>query len=284
MADLVLQSGDNNPSVVEAQDLLNRNGALLDTDGSFGGGTEAAVREFQAAQNLDVTGVIDASTWQSLRALPEPSPDIPTSIVAFIGQEEVGSCAEYETECSRPAWPGVESGVTIGVGYDLGQESGFEADWSDVLTPDQMSALTPWVGIRGEAAKPGVAALAGITIPWNAAWTAFIRRSLPDYISETRNAFAGWDRLPKLCFGVLVDLVYNRGAGMTDSPPGSGNRQEMRDIRDAVASGQFQTIPASLRAMKRLWPNAPGLQGRRDREAALFEEGLAQQSSASQTA
>ena len=63
---------------------------------------------------------------------------------------------------------------------------------------------------------------------------------------------------------------------MTDSPKIPGNRQEMRDIRDAVAAGRFNDIPAALRAMKRLWPEGNGLRGRREREAKLFEEGLAQ--------
>ena len=76
--------------VIEAQALLNRNGAILDADGDFGGGTEAAVREFQAAvvPSLSVTGVIDGATWQALRALPEPSSDIPVRAVPFIGREE----------------------------------------------------------------------------------------------------------------------------------------------------------------------------------------------------
>ena len=77
--------------MIEAQDLLNRNGAILDADGDFGKGTEDAVREFQAGAvpSLLVTGVIDDGTWQGLRALPDPSPDIPLRPVAFIGREEV---------------------------------------------------------------------------------------------------------------------------------------------------------------------------------------------------
>ena len=64
--------------------LLNRNGAILDADGVFGGETEKAVREFQTASHLGVTGIIDAATLEVLRALPEPSPDIPMRAVAFI--------------------------------------------------------------------------------------------------------------------------------------------------------------------------------------------------------
>src|SRR6185295_3793248 len=109
---------------------------------------------------------------------------------------------------------------------------------------------------------------------WHAAWTAFIRRTLPQEITNTRTAFTGPLPLPPLCFGVLVSLVYNRGVAMADPPDRPGARREMRDIRDAVAAGHIARIPAALRAMKRLWPEGNGLRERREREARLFEEGL----------
>ena len=278
MADPILKRGDKGPSVIEAQNLLNRNGAILDADGDFGKGTEDAVREFQAVAvpSVPVTGVIDDATWQGLRALPEPSPDIPVRAVAFIGREEVGGRELYDKLVCRPTWPGGASGVTIGVGYDLGQESSFEADWSSVLTPDQMAALRPWLQVRGEPAAGGPAELKNITIPWRAAWEVFIRRSLPDQVRTTRTAFDGWEAMPRLCLGVLVSLVYNRGSRMTDSPHDPGDRTEMRAIRDAVAASRFADIPAQLRSMQRLWPIGNGLRDRREREAELFEVGLTQ--------
>jgi hypothetical protein len=282
----VLQQNDKNPSVAEAQNLLNRDGALVDTDGQFGPGTAKAVREFQGNRGLlPVTGVIDAATWAQLRQLPEPSPDIPTRGVTFIAKAEVGSRVEYDSLCARPTWPKEESGITIGVGYDLGQEGkAFEADWGDILTPAQMTALRPWVGIQGQRAEPGKDALAGITIPWHAAWLVFIRRSLPSYVAKTRAAFPRSTELPPLSFGALVSLVYNRGTGMNDDPPGSGKRQEMREIRDAIANGKFADVPDLFQAMKRLWPDAAGLRTRRDQEAGLFEEGLTQGSPGAPTA
>ena len=276
MADPVLKLKDKGPDVAVAQDLLNRNGAILDADGDFGSGTESAVREFQTTARLAVTGVIDAATWQALRSLPEPSPDIPTRAVAFIGREEVGSRQTYDLTCSRPTWPGGASGVTIGIGYDLGYQSAFEADWSDVLTADQIAALKPWLGVKGDPAKSAPNTLTNIVIPWHASWMVFIRRGLPQHVTMTRDAFTGVSQMPRLCFGVLVSLVYNRGASMKDSPDRPGNRQEMRDIQKAVREGRFQDIPAALRSMQRLWPPNNGLFQRREREAKLFEEGLAQ--------
>ena len=277
MADPTLKRGDSGPLVATAQDLLNRSGAILDADGAFGGGTESAVREFQTAAGLlPATGVIDDGTWQALRALPEPSPDIPTRAVAFIGREEVGSRATYDQSACRPTWPGGASGVTIGIGYDLGQEGSFEADWSDFLAAELMAALKPWVGVKGQAASAGPAQLRSISIPWSAAWELFIRRSIPAHVQVTQNAFSGWEAMPRLCLGMLVSLVYNRGAGMADPAGQPGQRAEMRAIRDAVAAGRFADVPAQLRSMKRLWPTVPGLQDRREREAKLFEEGLAE--------
>jgi len=39
----------------------------------------------------------------------------------------------------------------------------------------------------------------------------------------------------------LVSLVYNRGTSMC----GADDSREMRDMRDAVAAGRFEDIPAS---------------------------------------
>src|SRR6187455_1071363 len=113
---------DEGDDVAVAQALLNRSGALLDTDGRFGPVTGAAVREFRDAAGLPFGGVIDSDCWLRLRALPEPSPDIPTRAVTFICLEEVSSRAFYDHRCAAPTWPGLGSGVTIGVGYDLGQQ------------------------------------------------------------------------------------------------------------------------------------------------------------------
>lgn len=272
MPDPVLQRGDSSSAVAVAQGLLNRSGAILDDDGKFGPGTERAVREFQALVGLPVMGIIDASSWQELRKLPEPSPDIPTKAVVFICREEVSSREEYDRANCRPTWPGGRSGVTIGIGYDLGQQSNFAADWSDLLTDAQMIALKPWVKVMGARAAKAPATLAQITIPWQAAWVAFIRRTLPEQVALTRKVFKG--QMPPLCLGALVSLVYNRGGRMKDTSGHPGDRQEMRDIRDAIASGKLQDIPAALRNMTRLWPTVAGLRARRQREAELFEGGL----------
>lgn len=269
MAAAELKLGDRGDEVRSAQDLMNRIGMLLEADGVFGKGTEAAVRDTQSIGKLPVTGRLDEATWTWLRAQPEPSPVITTRAVVFIVKEEVGSRSYYASRAARPTYPGGQSGITIGVGYDLRFQTAedFNADWGAVLTQTQLDALTPFVGRQGsDDAARGLNAL---TIPWQAAWTVFIQRLLPNYVARTRDAFPGFDRLTGLSRGVLVSLVYNRGAKMTGD-----DRKEMRDIRDAVETGNLTLIPDAILSMKRLWPDSEGLRQRRDREAALFREGL----------
>jgi peptidoglycan hydrolase-like protein with peptidoglycan-binding domain len=277
MADPTLRLHDRAPDVARAQEFLNRAGAILDPDGDIGGGTVRAVREFRLANGLPDNGLIDSPMWDLLRALSEPSPDIPTKTVAFIAREEVAGRDYYDSSCARPAWPGGDSGVTIGVGYDLGYQTAFEDDWSDQLPAADIARLKKWVGVTGAAAQAGPAALKDIVIPWAASWDGYIRRTLPQEIGKTRTAFVPGPTappLPPLCLGVLVSVVYNRGTAMTDNSA-DDRRREMRTIRDAVASGDYRRIPQALLDMRRLWPPGNGLIGRREREAALFQEGLA---------
>jgi hypothetical protein len=281
MPDPILARGDRGPEVALAQDLLNRAGALLDPDGDFGPATARAVAEFRAASFLLPTGLIDAEAWAMLRALPEPSPDIPTSAVTFIAREEVGGRDFYDRHAIHPEWPGGASGVTIGVGYDLGYQAGFAADWQGLLPAADLAALLPWIGATGARARDAIPRLAHVTIPWHAAWQAYLRRTLPAEVARTRRAFTPPPGRPlsPLALGVLVSLVYNRGAGMTD-PPGGDSRREMRDIRDAIAAGDLARVPDALLSMRRLWPAGNGLIGRREREARLFRAAIEEEADA----
>src|SRR5687767_1238475 len=56
---------------------------------------------------------------------------------------EVGSRQGYEREFQRPVWPGGQSGVTVGIGYDLGMTSKAEirADWEPLLSEASLVAL-----------------------------------------------------------------------------------------------------------------------------------------------
>ncbi len=171
-------------------------------------------------------------------------------------------------------WPGGNSGITIGFGYDLGYATvdQFESDWGPCLTGDWLKRLRDAIGKRGIAAKNRAVQFQDIVIMKDDAETIFVNRNLPLYAFKTEMAFPGIDRLPPDAQGALVSLVFNRGASMEGD-----RRSEMRAIRDAVPQGDLREIANQLRSMKRLWANKglDGLLRRREAEAELVESCIA---------
>lgn len=171
-------------------------------------------------------------------------------------------------------WPGGESGITIGIGYDLGYESSgdFEKDWKARLGDDDFTTLTQVCGLKGAQAQAKASGLKTIKIKDADAEQVFLERSVPKYQALTRQAFPGVDNLPADAQGALFSLVYNRGTSMNGD-----SRTEMRAIRDAVPNGDLKEIANQLRAMKRLWvgKGLDGLLKRRDAEADLVESCIA---------
>ena len=170
-------------------------------------------------------------------------------------------------------WPGGSSGITIGVGYDLGfvTEEQFEEDWSPFLSGDEIDRLKDVIRLSGDKAAQRAREFSDIKIKRPDAEQVFKERTLPLYSQKTENAFPGVDQLPAAARGALVSLVFNRGPGMNGD-----SRREMRAVRDAVADGDLQEIANQIRAMKRLWERKglDGLLKRRDAEADLVESAI----------
>jgi GH24 family phage-related lysozyme (muramidase) len=171
-------------------------------------------------------------------------------------------------------WPGGDSGITLGIGYDLGYVTvdQFESDWGPCLPVDPLKRLRDAVGKRGIAARNRAAQFQDIKIKRKDAETVFVERNLPLYAFKTELAFPGITELPADAQGALVSLVFNRGTSMEGD-----RRSEMRAIRDAVTRRDLQEISDQLRSMKRLWVNKglDGLLQRRDEEAELVESCIA---------
>src|SRR6202030_3177425 len=127
-------------------------------------------------------------------------------------------------------WPGGSSGITIGVGYDLGfvTEDQFEEDWSPFLSGDEIDRLKDVIGLAGDKASQRASEFGDIKIQRADAEQVFKERTLPLYSQKTENAFPGVDQLPAAAQGALVSLVFNRGPGMNGD-----SRREMRGVRDA---------------------------------------------------
>jgi hypothetical protein len=184
-------------------------------------------------------------------------------ILAF----EIGSRAQYERLYAFPTWPGGESGVTIGIGYDLGftSKQQIEADWDPFLEKPERAALAAVQGAKGAAAQQLARGLRHIKIPLAAAESVFYASTLPRFARITRDAFPGIEELPPDAQGALLSLVFNRGASCVGE-----RRKEMRAIRDELAGGQsLAGIADQFEAMQRLWPDVRGLRERRVREAGF---------------
>lgn len=188
-----------------------------------------------------------------------------------IPAESVALILEAEGIDQPSRWPGDQSGITIGRGYDLAHETHFERDWSEHLPAGQIERLKTALGKSGSAAKAIAPRFADIRISQPAADAVFLTRTLPQEIAKTRMAFPGYDDLPPLCAGALVSLVYNRGASVAGD-----RRREILHIRDFVQTKQFAKVPAEFRSMKRLWvgQGLDGLLRRREDEARMWERGI----------
>lgn len=247
-------------------------------------------------QQLDDFARQDASAFDATRSRREggfaprgssesAAPNVPPSkrllseaaykaIIVF----EISGEAAYTARYQHPIWPGGRSGVTIGVGYDLGFASiaEIQRDWGDVVPAAAITQLGSVLGKTGGNSTPDqmkalTASVNAVTIDFKSADRVFRGRSAPLYTALTENSLSNTDQLSADSLGALVSLVYNRGPSFSVV----GDRYiEMRAIRDLMKAGQFAGIPDEFRKMARLWPDAPGLQKRRQLEAELFTRGL----------
>lgn len=190
---------------------------------------------------------------------------------------EVTSSKLYEQRYQKPVWPGGDSGVTIGVGYDLGyvKPEWFDDDWGGRLTPETLKRLKPSCGKRGDAAKALYKGYADVAIPWGIARPQFREKLLPLYTGlAVANLPPSAKTLPQDCLGALVSLVYNRGAPFKSE---KARFREMKRIHNHLEDGALEKIPAEFLSMQRLWKDEPKMKGlvkRRELEAVLFRQGL----------
>jgi GH24 family phage-related lysozyme (muramidase) len=169
------------------------------------------------------------------------------------------------------------SGVTIGYGYDLGQQtiSKMKLMLSDYFTSSQIARLEKAIGLTGSEALAIIPSLSDITISKEDAVSLAMKM-------KSKYAQIVVDTYPEVlathphCQGAMLSLVINRGTSF--NKPNVESRVEMKNIHDDFVSGNLSDIPNQLRSMKRLWvgKGLDGLITRREDEAKLFEEGLSQ--------
>jgi len=191
--------------------------------------------------------------------------NIDQSGLDFIIEQETGGEDEYNC---HPEWPGEASGITIGIGYDLGYNSGatISRDWQLEVHRADLERLVACAGIRGADAQTRLPLVRDIKIDWQSAVDVFENVTVPRFYDMMLKVYPEAAQLGSNQAAALLSLVFNRGSALSGD-----RRREMQEIQYALKAGTVAQVPDLLRSMDRLWPNTKGLRLRRHREADLFE-------------
>ncbi len=238
------------------------------------------VKAIQRTLGVGDDGMIGPITLSRIEALISTKlPAIPAGAslvvsvngVNLIVNFEVTSKEVYDKKYQQPIWPGGESGVTIGIGYDCGFATATEIArvWGPYISPAHLALLQGVAGKKGTQARDAIASVKAVKIPYNVASQVFYQSTLPAYAASVKKAYPGVEKLPPDAQAALLSLVYNRGASTNAA---DDRRKEMAAIVPLVKTGDVKGIGAQIRSMKRLWPNVGGLITRREKEAVLAEQ------------
>lgn len=99
----VLKKGSKGEFVLLMQEMLQKLGYQIGTDGAFGPGTEKIVFEFQKQNNLKVDGIVGAKSWILMQDLvskiKKPATPVTTVINQFLSEQDfVDFAAKYKLE------------------------------------------------------------------------------------------------------------------------------------------------------------------------------------------
>ena len=192
-----------------------------------------------------------------------------------IGAEYPGDKRYYNKFCSRPTYPGGDSGVTVGIGYDLGYNSSIQIrmDWEGKVNGNLLAFMLKCVGRTGNNAKLMLTpSVKGFVIDYDTAMRVFNECTLPRFQKLAEKTYPGLNELNETTQAVIVGLIYNRGASL------SGDRRtEMAALVPAVAAKDYEEIAFQIDKMKRLWvgTTVSGLVLRREKEAQMIRESMA---------
>ncbi len=241
--------------------------------------TTARIKRIQSYLGVTADGVIGPATLTALEnrlfdkqeqaaAVKSVSLTVSRKGLQKIVQHEISSAAYYRKFLSHPIWPGGSSGITIGIGYDLGYNSRHQTrkDWSRDLSEIDLERLVSVCGLRGDGAGQVLKNIQSIFIPLEAARRVFYESTLTRYAADTARVYAGVEKLHPNAQAALLSLVYNRGSSLRGS-----RRTEMAAIKDLVAQKDYAGISRQIRSMMRLWKDQglDGLLKRREDEAGL---------------
>lgn len=197
---------------------------------------------------------------------------ISNKAVDYIIAAEVISPGYYSKYFLHAVWPKGESGITIGIGYDLGYNTreAIANDWKDLPKRD-IEALQSVSGIKGEKCIAWLADVRNVIVPFEHAREVFIQHSLPKYGAQALQIYPGMEKLLPDAVGGIVSMIYNRGASIEGL-----RRVHMKKIVPLVTAMDYAGIATQIEASKVLWvgKHLDGLVDRREKEAALVRNAI----------
>lgn len=254
-------------TLLQQEALLARGFDPNGLDGIEGRGTRSALRQAYA------------SAYPPAPAKETPAGELSQSAFDLIVHFEIGSPTYYSRHLQRASYPGGASGVTIGIGYDLGYNTRerIKADWGGKVSTSTLKLLLAAAGLKRGAAKAFVARHRNrIVIPLEVAEDVFQESTLPRFIRLTARTFPGsQELLPANTFGALVSLVFNRGSSLKGHRRRhmaaiAQNIAKLRNGKQSLANA-IGRISAEISSMQVIWrgKNLPGLLRRRRAESKL---------------
>lgn len=235
-----------------------------------------AASGIEEARALEEDGFGFAATSNARRSKTPISDRAKKLIIYF----EVSSPARYAAEYEGFILPAAESGVTMGIGFDLGYITPERAteELTNYLPAKDIQNAIRACGAKGADAARIIKTLDPIKFPYKDAERHFYEQILPRYAGATEDALLNTKDLSQDSFGALVSLTYNRGPSYTiPAARDTGRYTEMRNIAAHMKKGDFHLIPDEILSMRRIWRgmrNVAGVIRRRELEAELFKAGL----------
>jgi hypothetical protein len=206
----------------------------------------------------------------------------PLTFPAGTEDEVVEQAADFLTRVEsireHPYWPGGTSGITLGIGWDIGYHTRAEllSVWAD-LGSDALGRLASAAGKKGGAAQALLPHLKSVQVSTDISRRVLVSSLRGYYYPFVNQTFPGIEQLPAEAQVVVISLVFNRGVSMGHEPDWRfakevDRRWEFRELRQDVKQGDLFAIYIHLGTMKRLWEvSGPrGLRIRRRDEQALI--------------
>jgi len=191
----------------------------------------------------------------------------------IIKHEVGGGAIYYSRHLKWPAYVSKNSGITIGIGYDLrfNSPAQIRKDWP-MLSESTLARLCSVSGKKGTRSM--ARSLRSISIPYAIALKVYNENTIPRFANLTRKAYPGVETLHPHIQGAMLSWVFNRGQGISRT---SSRDREKRGMLEAIPE-RPGLLAALFRSSKRIWrgKGLPGLLRRREDEANLCD--LARQS------